>query len=1071
MSQMLEVKRQRMTQADDLDENADSDESSDSDDDDLDDTSPAQAGVIERLVLKNFMCHESFELELGPQLNFIIGRNGSGKSAVLTGISVGLGAKASDTSRGSSIKSLIKDGNSMARVIITFKNEGSEAYRPEVYGPKIIVERKLQRHGTNSYSIRSAANKTISTKKVTLEEILYKFNITIDNPLAFLSQDKAREFLTTTTDKTKYDYFMSGSLIHDILENYKNISLNIVEVKNKSALAKAHFDAAVKKYQESASMYNKFKQSDNLRKQLHVIHGKIHWFNVSLVERVIKKYEDNIAQAEADLEKLDSEVKKCDEQLLQHTNNRTKLEEAQSEAEHRLSESFANLLAAKEAIAEWKASVKQIESEIKLGQDDIESYKSEIKKFEKLIKIERKRIDDINGGSKETLSQELKQLEEDVKGIERERDKIKDNLLRINDGGSTALKPVLKEIEDSQESYSSLKKSKDSISSSRREKYSAWGASVSVLLDRISNRKDWHFKPLGPIGSFVSVKSEYSKWADLINAQYTKTLDSFLVRDEHDRRILNEIMKSMRMDHKSVIVKKFESFEYKLGMPDRRFKTVLDAINVESPDILYTLIDVNGIEKHILCDSIEDAKRFANAPNVQNAFSLYNSRSGNRESFEGNTLRHDAVYYNSGPHKLSSVSGNPANDIANIERQMEAEQQTISNLRRKLRELKLKTQNEEDELRSLLSSKQRQIRNLNDEIFKLENKLNEDGDLAKIEGWTSQIAEFDKQIKNRQGIVLSLTEDMDKESTKFQKLKATVSEWTKATAAATDQKTKAQTAIVEFDADGNQLLASREHWENSKAKRVSNIERFNAKLTEGREKLVGLVETAEAKCRRDEVTIHDEDTTESITEEYTSAQKAVREAEGMLGKTKEEIQSELLLNKQAKDQSEERVINLNKTYRELEYDLNNRFNYLHTTILKNIGEASSSFERSLALRGFKGELRFGFNEKTLTMLVQTQGGHEPRTVESLSGGEKSFTQIALLLAIWRVMDSKIRGLDEFDVFMDSVNRSISIRLLLNELRQYPKSQSIFITPQDIAAVGDLDSADVKIYRMDDPRRD
>lgn len=1067
---MLEVKRQRMTQAEDLDENSGSDESSD-EDADLEDSSPAQAGVIERLVLKNFMCHESFELELGPQLNFIIGRNGSGKSAVLTGISVGLGAKASDTSRGSSIKSLIKDGNSTARVIITFKNEGSEAYRPEVYGPKIIVERKLQRHGTNSYSIRSAANKTISTKKVTLDEILYKFNITIDNPLAFLSQDKAREFLTTTTDKTKYDYFMSGSLIHDILENYKNISLNIVEVKNKSALAKTHFEAAVKKYQESASMYNKFKQSDNLRKQLHVIHGKIHWFNVSLIEKVIAKYEDSIAQAEADLEKLDSEIKKCDEQLLQHTENRSKLEDVQREAEKELTDSIANLQSAKTAISEWKASVKQIESEIKLGEDEIESYRNEIKKFEKLIKIERKRIDDINGGSKETLSQELKELAEEVERVEREREEIKEKQTKAIDSQNVSSRQVLKDLQESEDSLNILRKRRESVSSSRNGKHSAWGASTSVLLDRISNRKDWHTKPIGPIGSFVSVKSDYSKWADLINAVYSKTLDSFLVCDEHDRRLLNGIMKSMKLDHKGVIVKKFERFEYKLGMPDSRHKTVVDALIIDNPEVLYTLIDVNNIEKHILCDNINDAKRYAKDHNVQNAFSLYNSKSGIKESYEGNTLRHDAVYYNSGPRKISSVSGDPAKDIANLDKQIEAESQLLSNLRRKIRELKVKAQNEGDELRSLLSSKQRQIRNLNDEIFKLENKLNEDGDLAKIEGWASQIAEFDKQIKNRQGIVLSLTEDLEKESSKFQRLKATVSEWTKATAAATEKKTKAQTAIVEFDADGNQLLASREHWENSKAKRLSNIERFNAKLSEGRGKLGGLVETAEAKCSRDEVTINDNDTAESITEEYTSAQKAVREAESTLGKTKEEIQSELLLNKQAKDQNEERVISLNKTYRELEYDLNNRFNYLHTTILKNIGEASSSFERSLALRGFKGELKFGFNEKTLTMLVQTQGGHEPRTVESLSGGEKSFTQIALLLAIWRVMDSKIRGLDEFDVFMDSVNRSISIRLLLNELRQYPKSQSIFITPQDIAAVGDLDSSDVKIYRMDDPRRD
>lgn len=105
------------------------------------------------------------------------------------------------------------------------------------------------------------------------------------------------------------------------------------------------------------------------------------------------------------------------------------------------------------------------------------------------------------------------------------------------------------------------------------------------------------------------------------------------------------------------------------------------------------------------------------------------------------------------------------------------------------------------------------------------------------------------------------------------------------------------------------------------------------------------------------------------------------------------------------------------------------------------------------------------------MNVQTGNDEKKRTVESLSGGEKSFSQIALLLSIWKVMNSRIRGLDEFDVYMDSVNRSISIKLLLKELKRYPKSQNIFITPQDIAVVGELNDKGVKIHKMSAPREE
>jgi len=37
----------------------------------------AQVGIIEKIKLENFMCHQHLELKLGPNINFIIGVNGS----------------------------------------------------------------------------------------------------------------------------------------------------------------------------------------------------------------------------------------------------------------------------------------------------------------------------------------------------------------------------------------------------------------------------------------------------------------------------------------------------------------------------------------------------------------------------------------------------------------------------------------------------------------------------------------------------------------------------------------------------------------------------------------------------------------------------------------------------------------------------------------------------------------------------------------------------------------------------------------------------------------------------------
>lgn len=71
---------------------------------------PADHGIIERVDCYNFMCHEHFSVELGPLINFIVGKNGSGKSAILTALTLCLGGKASATNRGQSLKSFIKEG-------------------------------------------------------------------------------------------------------------------------------------------------------------------------------------------------------------------------------------------------------------------------------------------------------------------------------------------------------------------------------------------------------------------------------------------------------------------------------------------------------------------------------------------------------------------------------------------------------------------------------------------------------------------------------------------------------------------------------------------------------------------------------------------------------------------------------------------------------------------------------------------------------------------------------------------------------------------------------------------------
>ena len=60
----------------------------------------AEHGIIEEIFCQNFMCHPRLKIALGSNINFIIGHNGSGKSAVLTALTITLGVKATATNLG-----------------------------------------------------------------------------------------------------------------------------------------------------------------------------------------------------------------------------------------------------------------------------------------------------------------------------------------------------------------------------------------------------------------------------------------------------------------------------------------------------------------------------------------------------------------------------------------------------------------------------------------------------------------------------------------------------------------------------------------------------------------------------------------------------------------------------------------------------------------------------------------------------------------------------------------------------------------------------------------------------------
>jgi chromosome segregation ATPase len=101
-----------------------------------------------------------------------------------------------------------------------------------------------------------------------------------------------------------------------------------------------------------------------------------------------------------------------------------------------------------------------------------------------------------------------------------------------------------------------------------------------------------------------------------------------------------------------------------------------------------------------------------------------------------------------------------------------------------------------------------------------------------------------------------------------------------------------------------------------------------------------------------------------------------------------------------------------------------------------------NFNYLLSERAFRGKLTIDHKHKKLDVHVQpddTVKGSKGRQTKTLSGGEKSFSSVCLLLSLWEAMGAPLRCLDEYDVFMDDVNRDVTTKMIVS----YPAARSAF----------------------------
>lgn len=150
-----------------------------------------QPGAIVRITMRNFVTYTNATFHPGPNLNMIIGPNGTGKSTLVCGICLGLGWKPEHLGRAKDVSEFVKHGCKEAIIEIELKADPQRQQTNPIIGCRISRDGG----GKNNQDKKTAFKingKTVSNKAV--QEFCRSFSIQVDNLCQFLPQDRVADF-------------------------------------------------------------------------------------------------------------------------------------------------------------------------------------------------------------------------------------------------------------------------------------------------------------------------------------------------------------------------------------------------------------------------------------------------------------------------------------------------------------------------------------------------------------------------------------------------------------------------------------------------------------------------------------------------------------------------------------------------------------------------------------------------------------------------------------------------------------------------------------------------------------
>nr|XP_042704630.1 structural maintenance of chromosomes protein 6 isoform X2 [Chrysemys picta bellii] len=1009
-----------------------------------------EVGIIESIQLKNFMCHSMLgPFQFGSNVNFVVGNNGSGKSAVLTALIVGLGGKATTTNRGSSLKVFVKDGETSADVSITLRNRGKDAFKPEVYGSSIIVTQHISMDGSRSYKLKSKTGTLISSKKEELTAILDHFNIQVDNPVSVLTQEMSKHFLQSKNEGDKYKFFMKATQLEQMKADYSYI----METKSRTH----------KQIEQGVELLQDLKQ--------HYVEKEERYKSIAFVnetEKEMKPIKDSIDIEEGRTEKYDQKLKEWQVKV-------NEAEEKYKAIQHKLEKISEEAQALQPQCVCLKADVQAKRKAYNEAEAHYNRSRTELKRLEKDDEQLRKRIEELKNSADQVSESEKLERQKKIAHLKDQLKTVHDQEVMMGQEMDRFQQAVYKSKEeharlkreelDVKQALDSKQRQLKELTDSKTNRLKRFGQHVPVLLEEIEDAyRKGHFKhkPIGPLGAFISLKD-----AELTLAVETclkALLQAFCCDNHHDERTLQTLMSKFYTSgyRPQIIVSRFRNEVYDVrprAVHHPEFPSVLTALEIDNAVVANCLIDMRNIETILLIKSNPKAREVMqrNRPpkNCREAFTA-----------EGDQV-FERRYYSSDNTRPKFLSKDVEAEISHLQKEVENKMAQLSTSQHCLRSNENETRQNEDYLnryRRQQKELQMKIRRINIEIADLENvEEHQSVDISTLE---------DEAQENKHKMV-SVKRDMEQQRGKMEELKNILRMAEHKLEEIKEKLHQVEEIASPVKDELNQadleLEKSKHHWQHYEEKQkehLASIKKIKGELAAKEKELKEKIAQATQICpQRIEVNR----TVKSLDTEMNRLRDKINSKRDHHG-NREEIIKQLIEAKDKYQDAEGKVKNLKKFIKLLDQIMTQRYKMYQQFRRCLTLRCKFYFNFLLCQRSYSGKMSFDHKNETLSITVQPGDINKAalNDMRSLSGGERSFSTVCFILSLWSIAESPFRCLDEFDVFMDMVNRRIAMDMMLKMADSQRHRQFILLTPQSMSSLPT--SGLIRILRMQDPER-